>query len=53
MFDDWSVDQLHPNDIDAVEIYQGASIPVEYRLGASPDGEYACGVVLIWTRRDN
>lgn len=52
MFDDWSVDQLHPSVIDAVEIYQDPSIPIEYRQPASPNGTYACGVILIWTRRD-
>ncbi len=52
-FDTWSVDELHPNDIDAIEVYQGASIPTEYRLRASPEDRDACGVVLIWTRHND
>ncbi|HKV50048.1 MAG TPA: carboxypeptidase regulatory-like domain-containing protein [Gemmatimonadaceae bacterium] len=38
---------LHPGDIAAIEVYDGASnIPPEYNAGSS-----ACGVVVIWTKR--
>jgi Carboxypeptidase regulatory-like domain/TonB-dependent Receptor Plug Domain len=52
MFNTFSIDELQPQDIDAIEIYQGASIPIQFRDLRSPDRVYACGVVLIWTRRD-
>ena len=40
-------EHLHPDDILAIEVYDGASrIPPEY-----PAGSAACGVVVIWTKR--
>jgi hypothetical protein len=48
---EWDVDLIRPDDLAAVEVYQGLGVPIEYRNRADPDGEYPCGVVLIWTRR--
>lgn len=42
-----SIDQLlSPHDIEAVEVYHGFELPVEF-------GVNSCGGVLIWTRRGN
>jgi hypothetical protein len=42
-----SIDQLlSPHDVEAVEVYHGFELPVEF-------GVNACGGVLIWTRRGN
>ncbi len=51
MFDDWDVDQVRPQDIEGLEIYQRSGAPIEYRNLIDPDGTYPCGVVLVWTRR--
>jgi hypothetical protein len=41
------IDQLNPEDIEAIEVYRGASeIPVEYNRTGS-----LCGVILIWMRK--
>ena len=48
---DWDFDQVLPGDIEGVEVYQGLDAPLEYRNLVEPAGTYACGVVLIWTRR--
>lgn len=38
---------LHPADIEAIEVYDGASkIPPQYN-----SGEASCGVIVIWTKR--
>ena len=38
---------FHPDDIVAIEVYDGASdVPPEYKSGSS-----SCGVVVIWTKR--
>jgi hypothetical protein len=50
---DWDLEFLRPDDLEAIEIYQGASTPVEYQHLRDPDGVYPCGVVLIWTRRND
>jgi hypothetical protein len=50
---EWDIEFLHPNDLEGVEIYHGANTPVEYQHLVDPDGVYPCGVVLIWTRRNN
>ena len=46
--DTWTsdLDWLPPDNVEAVEVYYGLSMPIEYtsRFGA-------CGVVMIWTRR--
>jgi hypothetical protein len=43
---DWSVNTLvRPNDVEAVEVYTGAAVPV----GLSTMN--GCGAVVIWTRR--
>jgi hypothetical protein len=46
---DFNLELVPPDEIEALEIYQGPNVPIEYfdemqRAGAS------CGVVLIWTR---
>ena len=38
----WNFDAMPPQDLEAVEVYQGLGIPIQY----GP----ACGVVLLWTR---
>jgi hypothetical protein len=50
---DWDLDFVRPGDLEAVEVYHGANTPVEYQHLIDPDGVYPCGVVLIWTRRNN
>jgi len=37
-------DILPPGDLEAVEVYHGASVPAEF--GSSP-----CGAIVVWTRR--
>lgn len=44
---DIDLDQIPPEQIEAIEVFTGLSIPVQY---ASRNG---CGVMLIWTRRGN
>ncbi len=46
---DFNLELMPPDEIEALEVYQGANVPIEYfdemqHAGAS------CGVVLIWTR---
>jgi hypothetical protein len=42
-----ALNQVHPMDIEAIEIYRGpAQTPGEFL-----DSNAACGVILIWTRR--
>jgi hypothetical protein len=46
---DFNLELVPPDEIEALEVYQGANVPIEFldemqRAGAS------CGVVLIWTR---
>jgi hypothetical protein len=50
---DWDLELLRPDDLEGVEIYHGASTPVEYQHLMDPDGVYPCGVVLVWTRRNS
>jgi hypothetical protein len=50
---DWDLEFLRPDDLEAMEIYHGASTPIEYQHLVDPDGVYPCGVVLIWTRRND
>ena len=38
-----SVDDVHPRDVGAIELYQGGGAPLEYDRG--------CGAVVIWTKR--
>jgi len=48
---EWNIDDVLPGDLEAVEIYHGPSVPVEYARLVDPDGHYPCGVVLLWTTR--
>jgi hypothetical protein len=48
---DWNIDNLRPDDIEAIEIYHGPAAPIEYQRLVDPDGHYPCGVVLVWTTR--
>lgn len=42
-------DLVHPEDIEAIEVYSNVSrIPPQYNGSSS-----ACGVVLIWTRKSS
>jgi hypothetical protein len=50
---DWDLEFLRPDDLEAIEVYHGASTPIEYQHLRDPDGVYPCGVVLIWTRRND
>ena len=46
----YAVNSLTPNEIHGIEVYPGPStIPAEY---ASMRRDAACGLILIWTRRD-
>ena len=49
---DFDLDTLRPDDLEAIEIYHGPSVPIEYSQLMDPDGVYPCGAILIWTRRD-
>lgn len=49
---DFDLDTLRPDDLEAIEIYHGPSVPIEYSQLVDPDGVYPCGAILIWTRRD-
>jgi hypothetical protein len=49
----WDLEFLRPDDLEAIEVYHGASTPIEYQHLIDPDGVYPCGVVLIWTRHNN
>lgn len=40
----FSVNDIHPGDLEAVEIYGGARAPARYRV------RQGCGTVLLWTR---
>lgn len=48
---EWDFDSLRPDDVEAIEVYHGASAPVEYQRLMDPDGHYPCGVILVWTTR--
>jgi hypothetical protein len=49
---DFDFDSVRPDDLEAIEIYHGPSVPIEYSRLVDPDGVYPCGAILIWTRRD-
>ncbi|HET7460460.1 MAG TPA: carboxypeptidase regulatory-like domain-containing protein, partial [Longimicrobium sp.] len=40
-----SLDEIPTSQLEAVEVYQGSEIPVQYR-----DTRSMCGVILMWTR---
>ncbi len=43
-YEQMSIDlSLRPEDIEAIEVYSNASIPIEYASGA-------CGAILVWSR---
>ena len=44
---DYNLNEIPPPQVEAVEVYQGLDIPIEFQ-GFSRTG---CGVVLIWTKR--
>ena len=39
-------DWIAPQELEAVEVYSGLNVPIEYTSGAN-----SCGVILLWTRR--
>ncbi|HET7233425.1 MAG TPA: carboxypeptidase regulatory-like domain-containing protein [Longimicrobium sp.] len=46
----FSVDELvHPDDLEGVEVYSGASVPIEY-VRDGPVGTN-CGAILLWTKQ--
>jgi hypothetical protein len=49
---EFDIGTLRPDDLEGIEVYHGASVPVEYQRLVDPDGVYPCGAVLVWTRRD-
>jgi hypothetical protein len=48
---DFDPETIRPEDLAGVEVYEGPSVPIEYRGLVDPDGVSPCGVVLFWTRR--
>ncbi len=43
---DWDLDVLvHPQDVEAIEVYRGIETPVEFGGALN-----SCGAILIWTR---
>lgn len=56
---DSGIDEIHPDDIEAIEIYSPSRVPVEFNRTAMPPltaathqafGSPNCGVVALWTR---
>jgi hypothetical protein len=45
-------DILRPEDLEALEVYQGPNVPIEYLDTQQVDGP-SCGVILLWTRDPN
>lgn len=46
----FSMDDVLPNSIEAIEVYMGASeVPIEFQ-GFASDASGTCGVIVIWTR---
>lgn len=45
----FDLDVVTPDDLEALEVYQGADVPIEYLDPMQIDGR-SCGVILIWTR---
>jgi hypothetical protein len=46
---DFNLELMPPDEIEALEVYQGPNVPIEYVQDYQPAGP-SCGVVLIWTR---
>ena len=46
---DYNLEVVEPDEIEAMEVYQGADVPVQFINGAPRSGP-SCGVILIWTR---
>lgn len=42
----YDLDQIPPDQIDAMEIYRGVRTPIQYQSVSN-----GCGVILFWTRR--
>jgi hypothetical protein len=46
--DNGTIDHVHPDDVEAIEVYRGPSqVPAQYGGADS-----ACGVILVWTRHE-
>lgn len=45
----FDLDILPPEELEALEVYQGSNVPIEYLDPLQVDGP-SCGVILIWTR---
>ena len=46
---DFNVELVPPGEIEALEVYQGPNVPIQYLKEYQPAGA-SCGVILIWTR---
>jgi hypothetical protein len=46
---DFDIELVPPHEIEALEVYQGANVPIGYIDEFQADGP-TCGVVLIWSR---
>jgi len=47
-FVEFNFDEIVPSTVEAMEVYQGLDVPIQYERRSSETG---CGVVLIWTKR--
>ena len=46
--DSYDFNEVAPNQVEALEVYQGLDVPIQYQRRSSESG---CGIVLIWTKR--
>jgi hypothetical protein len=46
--ENYDFNQLPPMQVEALEVYQGLDVPVQFQRRSSESG---CGIVLIWTKR--
>jgi TPR repeat protein len=46
--EDYNFNEIPPNQVEALEIYQGLDVPAQFQRRSSESG---CGIVLIWTKR--
>jgi len=46
--ENYNFDEIPPMQVEALEVYQGLDVPIQYQRRSSESG---CGIVLIWTKR--